>query len=277
MTQRMHVAVRVRSLARSMEYRKQRGESPYVLVLGAGASLSSGASSGGQIIADVTQAHSNKDIGSMTWDQKIEEFYEILDRCSRDERYAILKGHIEGKVPSEGYRTLAVLVQRGYFEVILSTNYDTFLEDALSDVGLRRSDFDLLINGVHNEDEMLLQLSRRVPMIKVIKLHGDLHHRLFAFTPEEIFQFSDNIEKVLRGLLRRDLIISGHSMRDNDINRFIDRDGGSVWYVNPNEPAANDAIYQILRVRSDQVISGDTGYFDHFFVALRSVLVGEEE
>jgi hypothetical protein len=246
-------------------------------VLGAGASLSSGARSGGQVIADVTQVHSNKDVGNMTWDQKIEEFYQILDRRSRDERYAILKRHIEGKAPSEGYRSLAELIQRGYFEVILSTNYDTFLEDVLSDVGLRRSDFDLLINGVHKEEEMVRQLRSRVPMIKVIKLHGDLHHRLFAFTPEEIFQFSEKIEKVLHDLLKSDLIITGHSMRDNDINRCIDQDGGSVWYVNPSEPMASDTIYQILRVRAGQVIAGEAGHFDSFFVTLRNILLGGDE
>jgi hypothetical protein len=246
-------------------------------VLGAGASLSSGARSGGQVIADVTQAHSNKDVGSMTWDQKIEEFYQILDRRSRDERYAILKRHIEGKAPSEGYRSLAELIQRGYFEVILSTNYDTFLEDVLSDVGLRRSDFDFLINGVHKEEEMVRQLRSRVPMIKVIKLHGDLHHRLFAFTPEEIFQFSEKIEKVLHDLLKSDLIITGHSMRDNDINRCIDQDGGAVWYVNPSEPMASDTIYQILRVRASQVIAGEVGHFDSFFVTLRNILLGGDE
>jgi SIR2-like domain len=268
----MHDAFRVR-LARNMDYRKQQGQTPYVLVLGAGASLSSGASSGGEVIASVTQRHSNKDVGSMTWDQKIEEFYRILDRRSPDERYAILKPYIEGKAPSQGYRTLAELIQRGYFEVILSTNYDTFLEDALTDLGLRRSDFDLLINAVHNENEMLLQLGRRVPAIKVIKLHGDLHHRLFAFTPQEIFQFSEKIEKVLRDLLKSDLIITGHSMRDNDINRCIDRDGGAVWYINPSEPAAGDTISQVLRVRSGQEIVGEAGHFDSFFVTLRNILL----
>ena len=128
---------------------------------------------------------------------------------------------------------------------------------------------------MHNENEMLLQLGRRVPPIKVIKLHGDLHHRLFAFTPEEIWQFSDRIEQVLRDFLKQDLIISGHSMRDNDINRCIDRDGGAVWYINPSEPASGDTISQVLGVRSGEVVAGEMGYFDNFFVALRNTLLGK--
>jgi NAD-dependent SIR2 family protein deacetylase len=272
MIERGHGAFRVRALAKNMEYRRQQGERPYLLVLGAGASLSSGASSGSWVITEVTETHGSKPVDGMTWDQRVEEFYDILDHRSRDERYAILKQHISGKAPSEGYRALAELIQGGYFEEILSTNYDTFLEDALSAAGLRRGDFDLLINGVHDEDEMLLQLGRPIPAVKVIKLHGDLQSRLFAFTPEEIFQFSQKIENVLRDLLRRDLAICGHSMRDNDINRCIEQDGGSVWYVGPSEPGASEPIYQILRVRSGQIISGEMGYFDRFFVALRDAL-----
>jgi hypothetical protein len=255
-----------------MQDRKQRQDSPYVLVLGAGASLSSGASSANQVIAGVIAAHSSKDAGSLTWDQQIAEFYRILDARSPDERYAILKPHFEGKAPSEGYRALARLAQAGYLELILSTNYDTFLEDALSDAGLRRRDFDLLINGVDDQDQMLRQLSRRVPALKVVKLHGDLHSRLFAFTPAEIFQFAGKVDRVLRDVLSRDLIISGHSMRDNDINRCIDQQGGSVWYANPSEPVAGETSYQILQVRSGQVIAGDEGRFDSFFVALADAL-----
>jgi hypothetical protein len=272
-----HAAFRVRALAKSMEYRRQHGERAYVFVAGAGASLSSGASSGGQVVVEVIKAHSSKDTSGMTWAQQLEEFYNILDHRSRDERYAILKHHIEGKAPSQGYRALAQLAQSGYLEVILSTNYDTFIEDALNDVGLRRSGFALLINRVHDENEVLLQLNARDPKIKLVKLHGDLHHRLFAFTPEEIFQFSQRIEEVLHNFLRRDLIIVGHSMRDNDINRCIDRNGGSIWYINPSEPAAGDPIYQVLRVRSGQVISGEDGYFDSFFVALRNALLEDDK
>jgi NAD-dependent SIR2 family protein deacetylase len=262
----------IRQLANRMEYRRRQGERPLVLVVGAGASLSSGASSGGQVIAEVVKKHSNKDVSSMTWDQELEEFYEILDHCSPDVRFAILKPHIEGKVPSEGYRALAELARRGYFELILSTNYDTFLEDAFSDAGLHRRDFDLLINGVHNENEMLLQLDRGDPPIKVIKLHGDLHHHQFAFTPQEIWQFSDKIEGVMHKLLSRDFVIVGHSMRDNDINRCIDQNGGSVWYVNPSEPAVADSIGQVLRVRPSHLIVGELGRFDDFFVTLHSSL-----
>ena len=66
-------------------------------------------------------------------------------------------------------------------------------------------------------------------------------------------------------------------MRDNDINRCIDQDGGSVWYVNPSEPVASDIIYQILRVRSGQVIAGEAGHFDGFFVTLRNILLGGDK
>jgi NAD-dependent SIR2 family protein deacetylase len=270
----MTVDPQVRPLARYMADRKKQGESPYLLVLGAGVSLPSGARSGGQVVAGVVAAHgSETDVDGMTWDQKLEAFYAILDQRSRDERYALLKPYVEGTAPSAGYQALAELARAGYFEVILSTNYDTLLEDALAGAGLRRGDMDVLINGVHDEDEIVRQLGRRVPAIKVVKLHGDLYHRLFAFTPEEIMQFSAKIERLLHELLRADLIVCGHSMRDLDVNRCLDRQGDAVWYVNPSAPSPMETIYQILRARPGHVVAGEMGTFDRFFAALRDLLL----
>jgi hypothetical protein len=269
----MHDDFQVHVLADMMKWRRQEDDIPYILVLGAGASISSGASLGRKIITEVTEAHSSEDTKSMTWEQKLDEFYGILDNFSCDERYAILERHIAGQSPSEGYTALAELIKAGYFNVIFSTNYDTFLEDALNDADLRRNDFDLLINGVDSESEMLLQFSQHTPKTKVVKLHGDLHRRQFAFTPDEIMQFSKSVEEILIKSLQQDIIISGHEMRDQDINRCIKRDGGSIWYVNPKEPVASDPIYQMLRDRPGEIIAGEAAYFDKFFTTLRSDLI----
>ncbi|MFQ6015505.1 MAG: SIR2 family protein [Anaerolineae bacterium] len=271
------MASQLKSLANIMQFRKQEGEPSYILILGAGASISSGSSSGGMVIEEVVAAHSAQDTTTMSWEDKVEEFYNILDNRSKDERYAILKKHIVGKTPSPGYRALAELIKAGYFNIILSTNYDTFLEDALSDAGLRARDFKVLINGEDEEEQIVRQLGFAQPRIKIVKLHGDLPARIFAFTPEEIWDFADKIENVLRDYLSKDIIINGHSMRDNDINRCIDREGGSIWHVNPSEPSIETFIGQAMRVRTATAISGELGYFDNFFTALRDTLLGTAE
>ncbi|TEU14607.1 MAG: hypothetical protein E3J21_15485 [Anaerolineales bacterium] len=264
----------IKVLANLMRVRKENAEPPYVLILGAGASLTSGASSFGQVIESVVDGYSVQDPGAMSWDDKVAEFYEILDGFSESERYAIIKRHTEGQRSSAGYHALAQLAREGYLEVIFSTNYDTFVEDAFADVGLRSRDFTMLINGQDTEEGIVKALGYPQPRIKLVKLHGDLDARIFAFTPEEIFQFSEKIERVLTDYLSRDVIISGHGMRDDDINRCLRGEGGSLWYVNPSAPTASDFIGRAMRVRKGTTIEGEDGYFDHFFCTLRDELVG---
>jgi hypothetical protein len=257
-----------------MRVRNENAEPPYVLILGAGASLASGASSFGKVIESVVDDYGGKDPSAMSWDDKVAEFYEILDGFSESERYAIIKKHIEGQRPSAGYHALAQLAREGYFDVVFSTNYDTFVEDAFADAGLRSRDFTVLINGQDTEEGIIKALSYRQPRIKLVKLHGDLGARIFAFTPEEIFQFSEKIESVLTDYLSQDVVISGHGMRDDDINRCLRAKGGSLWYVNPSAPTASDFIGRATRVRKGTTIEGEDGYFDHFFCTLRDTLVG---
>lgn len=264
----------IKVLANLIRVRKENAESPYVLILGAGASLTSGASSFGKVIESVVNDYSVQDPSAMSWDDKVAEFYDILDGFSESERYAIIKEHIEGQRPSAGYRALAQLAKEGYFDVIFSTNYDTFVEDAFADAGLRSRDFTVLINGQDTEEGITKALNYPQPRIKLVKLHGDLGARIFAFTPEEIFQFSEKIERVLTGYLSQDVIISGHGMRDDDINRCLRGEGGSLWYVNPSAPTASDFIGRAMRVRKGTTIEGEDGYFDNFFCALRDDLVG---
>jgi hypothetical protein len=264
----------IKVLAKLMRVRRESGESPYVLILGAGASLTSGASSFGQVIESVVNDYSRKDPTAMSWDDQVAEFYDILDGLSESERYVIIKEHIEGQRPSAGYHALAQLAKGGYFEVIFSTNYDTFVEDAFADAGLRSRDFTVLINGQDTEEGIIRALSYPQPRIKLVKLHGDLGARNFAFTPEEIFQFSEKVESVLTDYLSRDVMICGHGMRDDDINRCLREKGGSLWYVNPSAPTASDFIWRAMRVRKGTAIEGEDGYFDNFFCALRDELVG---
>ncbi len=264
----------IKVLANLMRVRKENAEPPYVLILGSGASLTSGASSFGQVIESVVGDYSMQDLRAMSWDDKVAEFYEILDGFSESERYAIIKRHIEGQRPSAGYHALAQLAREGYFDVVFSTNYDTFVEDAFADAGLRSRDYTVLINGQDSEEGIIKALSYPQPRIKLVKLHGDLGARVFAFTPEEIFQFGEKIESVLTDYLSQDVIISGHGMRDDDINRCLRAKGGSLWYVNPSAPTASDYIGRAMRVRKGTIIEGEDGDFDNFFYALRDELVG---
>lgn len=250
-------------LAARMRAKRQSGSHPYVLVLGAGASVSSGTRLNRAVVERV--------VGSYD----LQAFDEYLSRCSDDERFAILRELVEGTAPSAGYQCLAELIRAGYFSVILSTNFDPLLEDAVTELQMRRRDYILLVHGVMEPDFIADHLDNPRPRVKILKLHGDLFYYKFYYTGDEIHEFPQPIARVLETYLNpRDILIVGHGMRDGDINRCLKDKGGSIWYVGPTPPSGEIAEFMQSRRSKDNFISGEDGAFDRFFTRLRAELLG---
>jgi hypothetical protein len=255
---RRGVPDRIKLLADLMRSRQESGEPPYILILGSGPSVTLGSNSMKRVLKGVS---GGDDLG---------KFYETLDGLSPVERYVMLKKHFEQADVSTGYRRLAQLVEKGFFSVILTTNFDPFLEQALSNGKLDSAYFGTLVCGEQRSEDIMEMLESAEPPIKIIKLHGDLDSRSFAFTPSEISVLGSENERALRRYLHHDLIIVGYGPRDYDLNRAIEREGGSIWYVDQNPPSMDSMVYQAMRARGTQanVISGQFGLFDRFFDAL---------
>ena len=216
-------------LAMRMRAKRESGSHPYVLVLGAGASVSSGTSLNRAVVERI--------IG--TYDLPV--FDQYLRGCSDDERFAILRDLVEGASPSQGYRCLAELIRAGCFNVILSTNFDPLLEDAITELQMRRRDYVFLVHGVMEPDFIADHLDNPVPRVKILKLHGDLFYYKFYYTGEEIDVFPGPIRRALETYLNhRDILIVGHGMRDHDINRCLTAKGGSIWYVRTDPALGRD-------------------------------------
>ncbi len=249
-------------LAGRMRAKRESGSHPYVLVIGAGASVASGTRLNRAVVERV--------VGSYD----LEAFDAYLMQCSDDERFAILRDLVEGAAPSEGYAALAALIRAGYFDIVLSTNFDPLLEDALAGLPMRRRDYVTLVHGVMEPEFVADHLDNRVPRVKVLKLHGDLFYRKFYYTGAEIAAFPPQIDEALRTYLnRRDVLIVGHGMSDEDINRCLSSEGSALWYVGPGPPSADMASLMASRRSQQNVVDGDDGYFDAFFTQLAAALL----
>ena len=284
----------IKALAASMVARKQAGLEPYVLFIGAGASISSGCSSMLRIVDDVLQKYDaakfeawQKEIADATSkderfgnllrneinDKKLENFLESWAAFDSETRYAILRKHLwEGKTPSEGYVDLAHLVKAEYFNLILSTNLDNLMEKALNNIGLLSPEnFIVIVNRKDSLEEIMDQLENPRAPVKLVKLHGTLESPLsYAFTVEELFNFEKAIKPSLSRIINRSLLVVGHSMQDRDIHVLFDEEGKEVHFVNPARPKLGSAIDNVLKVRSQgSIIDGAEGTFDTFFRQLR--------
>lgn len=261
-------------LAKLMQARKEEGKEPFVLVLGAGASLSSKSPSLNEIIIKI-QEISGRGLDSLSEKEIRETFYSILQELPADERYLLLRSLFEKATPSMGYLQLARLVKEGYFKHILTTNFDWLLEEAFVKKGLIiNKDYAIFIVGKDEEAQILRQLRFPRPPVKVLKLHGDLSARIFKFIPEEISEFPERLEEKISELLSQDIVIVGYSMRDADLNRCIRGEGGATWYINPEPPEVDTPIGQAMKKRKgSRYISNQYGKFDGFFVKLCSLIM----
>jgi len=292
----------IKALATNMVARKRSEVDPYILFLGAGASISSGCSSMMQIVDDVLQSHDltqydnwqkevaeaaslNAKYGELLKQeiakQKRDRFFKIWSKLDRDSQYSILRHHLwEDKSPSDGYLDLARLIQMGYIKIVLSTNPDNLLEKALNNLGwYPPENFIVIVNGKDKPEEVCDQLeSSRVPF-KLVKLHGTLESpRSYAFTPSEVFDFEKTIKSALSRIISQSLLVIGHSMQDRDIDMLFDDEGKEIHFVNPAPPEVGSRIDTILKVRRQgSIIEGTDGVFDIFFQKLWSYIEEESE
>ncbi len=199
----------------------------YALLLGSGISSSAGVKTGWQITLDLVRklAASGGDV--LGNDEEAEKWYKerfsespnyskLLDALAptSSERQQLLYSYFEPteeernegeKVPTEAYRAIARLVRQGTFRLILTTNFDKLLEQALQDVGTQpdviSSSYDLMgaIPYIHSEAFL-------------VKLHGDYRDVRIRNTESELSQYPEEIDKFLDEVLDRfGLVICGWS------------------------------------------------------------------
>jgi NAD-dependent SIR2 family protein deacetylase len=124
------------------------------------------------------------------------------------ERRSILHSYIEPtaedlaasrKIPTKAHRAIARLVQSGYLRVILTTNFDRLMENALRDVGVEPT-------VIASEDA----LKGAVPFIHsrcyLVKLHGDYLDTRILNTETELSAYSRSMNALV------DRIVDEHGL-----------------------------------------------------------------
>jgi len=112
------------------------------------------------------------------------------------ERRALLHRYIEpesegdGRKPTKAHRAIAQLVKDGAVKVVLTTNFDRLLENALRDVGIEPA----VITDEHS-------LAGATPLTHsactIIKLHGDYLDTRIKNTEDELAAYHPDIDRLL--------------------------------------------------------------------------------
>jgi hypothetical protein len=182
----------------------------YALLLGSGLSRYAGVLTGWEIVLDLTRkiAHLKGvdcELDPAAWYfrafGKAPDYSELLEKLagSATERRGLLRSYFEPtdgerergtKAPSEAHKAIAELVAKGYVRVILTTNFDRLLEEALAAAGVAPTVISIPDAAVG-----------AIPLVHssctVVKLHGDYLDIRIKNTPAELAAYDPRIDALL--------------------------------------------------------------------------------
>jgi SIR2-like domain len=241
-------------LVTDLKTRRTVGDKPPVLLLGAGASIDTGIGAMSELFKFFGCADFNT-------------FCKYIDTTTASERYRYLADFLQTRRPSEitpGYQALAALCAQNYFDLVLTTNMDPLLDDALSAARLWRRDYLLIVNGVIRPDRLALLLGGQSPRVKIVKLHGDLFQRFMAWTVPEMDAYLDEIAPYLKpAVADRDFLVVGYSLRDRRVRQLVQSSSGSIWFTHPKAVPAH-----LKNIKSMRAVVAPECAFEPFFPSL---------
>ena len=133
---------------------------------------------------------------------------------SKEDRQALLKSYFEPtdeerekgiKTPSQAHESIAWLVKQGYINVIVTTNFDRLLEQALEDVGVTPT-----VIAKPSDAEGAAPLAHTEAVI--LKVNGDYKASTLKNTADELDSYDPEIERLIEQVLDEyGLIVCGWS------------------------------------------------------------------
>jgi hypothetical protein len=250
----------------------------YALLLGSGISRDAGIPTGWEITLDLikkiaaTEKEKPKDFEKWYQERYNEspDYTKLLKKLTitPTDRANLLRSYFKPtteekednlKIPTLAHKCIAILVKYGYIHIILTTNFDRLLEEALSEQGITPT-------VISTEDK----IKGAMPFVHndctIIKLHGDYMDTRIKNTPEELTKYSNKVNKYLDRIFDDfGLIICGWSaeydiaLRDA-LYRRKNRRFSTYWTV--KDKLCDEAIRLSNHLKAEQIqIEGANQFF----------------
>lgn len=212
----------------------QRTERPFCFIVGAGVSRTSEISTGGEMasvwLREIYEAENFVGLSLEEWAtseqlgieqfnmSNLASFYPQLYRRrfgdNEQSGFAFLESQMEGKEPSYGYSVLSYLLSETLHRVVITTNFDNLVADALS---IHSNRFPLVIG--HDALAQYATVELRRPLIA--KIHGAL-----GFSPKSKPDDISHLPKGWCDALKRILdrytpIVIGYEGNDGSLMGFL--------------------------------------------------------
>ena len=200
----------------------------YALLLGSGASISSGVKTAEQMVVEwrgklfqqaATAQPFSEWVANQPWHGGIDEYGKLFEFMHDlpNQRRIVVEDLLKDAEPSWGYAYLANLLDRNYFNVILTTNFD----DLLTEACYRFTNAVRPLVATHDSTIRNLRVTSTRP--KIVKLHGDFLYDNIKNTPSETASLELNTHEKLHQFAREyGLITIGYSGRDVSVMKSLE-------------------------------------------------------
>lgn len=198
----------------AVAFEMQAGKGMFALLLGSGVSRSAKIPTGWDITLDMIKrvaAARGEDPGDdlVNWYtknfNKAPDYSDLLDVLASTPtlRQQVIRPYIEPseeergrgeKLPTTAHIAIAKLMAKGYVRVVLTTNFDSLLEQALGELGVRPT---VIASADHAVGALPLVHSGPI----IVKLHGDYLDTRIRNTLEELSSYEPSIDNLLDRIL----------------------------------------------------------------------------
>lgn len=243
------------------------GKGTYAIFLGSGASKGARIPTGNDILWDtvnllykleneVETIDNEEDVEIWFNESKYKDFNysDILENLcpTREERRRFLEKYFIDKEPSESHFLIADLVKKGLIKVILTTNFDRLMENALETEGIHPT-------IVSSEEELKTSLSREHSDCWILKLHGDYKRLNIRNTTKELEKLDDNIKKEFQEVLDKyGILVIGYSGSDEGIMSCFEKRDSKYTLYWLTRGRTQDNIIELINQQDGREIKRDT-------------------
>lgn len=165
------------------------------------------------------------------------------------------------------YQYLALLIRERYFPLVLTMNFDTLLEQALSSSGVRTTDYRITTFD-RGKITSTQDFAGVEPLVHIVKLHGDLAQNIAQVTPDQIQAALNSSRQWIKADLKGDLVIVEHMISNDPMDTWLAHaPQREVWWV-ANNPPPSLGIVNSWTTEALHQITGEFGRPQVFFPQL---------
>ena len=203
-------------------------------------------------------------------EELMDTFYKLLEGMTDGMRYRMLQTFYQSIPVPLFYQDLALLIKKHYFSRVLTTNFDTLLEQALNGAGLERdNDYQVLSLGSSSNRAAFYNRNSQETSnpIQIIKLHGDIAQKKGSLTPDEIEEALNSQLMLIKGKLKGDMVMVGYDFESEPIEQWLTKSGSQrdqLWLVN-NEPPQLTHVNPADWAQQVITINGEAAKPESFF------------